>query len=1194
MRERINRLARGIIDSGSPELALSPERVERFVPAGAVTRGEIVINSLNGLSVKGLAYSTHERVTIVNSAFGGLRNRILYEVDAGSSDQGEEIQGSIFLVTNAGEKEIPYLIQVQAGDLGETLGGLKTPRDFALLAKKDLDQALLLFEYQDFIEAPFMQDARVRTIYDGLKGRAGRRNLLEEFLIALQVKEPVKLSLDDSPRIYEDLRGVTEGHIDITAQTWGYVSVGFSADAPFIELMASEITDRDFSQGRCRVGFRILPSRLHRGRNFGAIRIRSAREDFLIVIEAERSRDPEGALRKTKGMMDQESLYRYLSLRLDYELGAYEPALLLNQMMAETEHLRADFPEDVRSRLIQAELLFLNGRQENASLILDEIRDQILNNRKEQVEAYCFYQYLRLALTPSSQQTESLVQYLRKLLWEDGQVKPYLFLMLMKLDGTMSQNPLELYRSMGALFNQGCSSPFLYGAACRLLESHPDLFTRLGDFEIQALYLGIQKGILTKDTALKAGQMAFRLKHYRRLAERLFIKLWQIYEDPSLLEAVCSILIKGDRRGKDAFVWYERALKQGLSLTRLYEYFIYSLPEDYGHLLPKEVLLYFSYDKNLDQNSCQILYRNILEYMNPSAKLYQSYARNMEQFAMEQLFCSRINGALSVIYQHMIYQDMIDSRVARVLPGILKSCRIRCRDPRMKYVIVRYEELEEEEAFILEDQCAYVPLFSDQSILIFQDAYGNRYLDVPNWRVPVMDRPELLERCYEVYPDHPMLKLSECRSIVSKGVETDREAALLEEVMGQLRLNPVFGQRIMRAVTDYYCRKAEENEGGESSFNCAYLVQLDKGRMGGRQRQQICQTLISQNYIREAYEMVKEYGSQYISPKAMAKLCEKTILMNLFDQDERLLKLAYEVFRSGNGDSVILDYLCEHFNGTVSQMYEILIQGVREQVETYDLAERLLGQMLFTGCCEQMDSVFDLYMKGRNTREMVIRAYFTQKCVQYFLEEKPMGQEVFARLRQAVGQAADGERIPTICLLALTKYYSVLDEIQPEERELLKEMTSRLLEEGLVFPYTRELSKHIPIPEDIMDKVMIEYRGGRDSQPSLQIRILPEEANFHSEDIRRVYQGIFVKQKVLFEGETMEYRIYDSLNGHRVLAAEGQAECDHKLEGKENSRFACLNEMGAAMKDWDDSRLLKAMEDYLKKSAALGRLFPIE
>ena len=60
-------------------------------------------------------------------------------------------------------------------------------------------------------------------------------------------------------------------------------------------------------------------------------------------------------------------------------------------------------------------------------------------------------------------------------------------------------------------------------------------------------------------------------------------------------------------------------------------------------------------------------------------------------------------------------------------------------------------------------------------------------------------------------------------------------------------------------------------------------------------------------------------------------------------------------FQAGAYDSVIMDYLCEHFNGTVSQMYEVLIQGVREHVETYDLEERLLCQMLFTGCCEQMD-----------------------------------------------------------------------------------------------------------------------------------------------------------------------------------------------------------------------------------------------
>ena len=1087
-------------------------------------------------------------------------------------------------------------MRVQAGDPGEVLGNLKTPRDFAVLAKKDLEKALRMFEYQDFTEAPFMQDSRVRTIYDGLKGRAGRRNLLEEFLVALQVKEPVKLTLETGTRIYENLTGIAEDYIDIAAGTWGYVSADITVDAPFIEPGTFRITDQDFVQGRCRVGYRIVPSRLHRGRNFGCIRVKSLREEFLISVEAE-GHHGSGSTERESGsdrFMDHGSLYKYLSLRLDYEAGVYEPALLLNQMMKETEHLRADFPGDARAKLIQAELLILNGREDNASLALDDARDHVLAHREKQVELYCFYQYLRLEIKPSVQQKESLVRYIRKLLWEDGEIRPYLFLMLVKLDETMAQNPLELYRSMASLFNQGCCSPFLYASACRLMEAHPDLFVRLGDFEIQTLYLGVQKGIVSRVTALKAAGLALGLKHYRKLVERLFTKLYQTYEEQEILEAVCSLLIKGDCKEKDAFAWYEKALEQGVNLTRLYEYFLYSLPEDYGHLLPKEVLLYFSYDKDLDGHSRQMLYRNILEYMNPSAELYQNYTRHMEQFAMEQLFQSRINRSLAVIYEHMIYKDMIDSRVARVLPGILKSCRIRCGDSRMKYVIVRYEELEDEEAFLLEDQSAYVPLFSERSVLLFQDAYGNRYLDVKHWKVSVMDRPELLAQCYEVYPDHPMLKLSECRDIVNRGVETDDQAALLEEIVTQMHLSPVFEGRLMQAVTDYYCRKASEDKDGDGVFNCAYLVQIDKKHMAARQRQQICETLISQNYMREAYNMIRDYGSQYISTPRLMKLCTKTILMNLFDQDDLLLGLFHQVFCQGCYDSVILDYLCEHFNGTVSQMYEVLIQGVREHVETYDLEERLLGQMLFTGCCDQMDSVFELYMKRKTTKEMVVKAYFTQKSVQYFLEEKDMDQRVFEYLKQAVGNTFDKDRMPTIYLLALTRYFSTLDKVDGGDAELLKTMTSLLLEEGLVFPYTRELSKHIPVPEDIMDKAMVEYRGRKDAHPELQVRILPEETGFHSEDIRRVYQGIFVKQKVLFEGEIMEYRIYDYLDGHRRLAAEGQVECDHKLEGKENSRFACLNEMGAAIKDRDDSRLLNAMEDYLKKSAALGRLFPME
>ena len=1208
MRERINRLARGIIDSGIPELVLAPDKVEAAVPAGEVIRGEIVVSSGNNLHIKGLVYSSHARVQVVDNAFGGLRNRIIYEVNSRYTEHGDVIKGSFYLVTNGGEREIPYSLRVQAGNGGEVFGSLATPRDFAALAKRDLETALRVFEYQDFTEAPFMQDARIRTIYEGLKGRAGRRNLLEEFLVALHVKEPVRLSMDTGKRTYGNPLEPVGDSIDIAAGSWGYVSADIETDAPFIELVKTKITDRDFVNSRCRIHYRIVPGRLHKGRNFGRIRVRSLREEFVLEIEAmgDAAADVTGRGIENDGRMDRESLLRYLSLRLDYETGIYEPALLLNQMTKEAERLRAGYPDDERTRLLQAELMILNGKQDNAFMVLEETRDSVLKNREKQVEIYCFYQYLRLQVKPSADQKESLIRYIRKLLWEDGMVRPYLFLLLVKLDSTMAQNPLKLYETMASLFENGSNSPFLYTAACRLMEEHPDLLIRLGDFEIQVLYLGIQKNMVGLRLALKAAGLALGIKHYRRLLERLMVKLYEAYPDVSLLEALCSILIKGERKNRDAFEWYEKALEQGVNLTRLYEYFLYSLPGDYSHLLPREVLLYFSYDKDLDSHSRSVLYRNILLYMNPSSELYQAYTRHMEQFAMEQLFRSKINSRMAVIYEHMIYKDMIDMRVARVLPGILRSCRVRCEDSRMKYVIVRYEELEEEEAYLLEDQAAYVPIFSDRNVLLFQDAYGNRYLDVKHWKVPVMDKQELLDQCYQVYPDHPMLRLRECRTILEQGVETDSQAEFLEGTMVEMHLSPVFEASVLQAVTGYYCKKASEETAGPGGFNCSYLIQLDKKRLGVKQRQQICETLISQNYMREAYDMIREYGSQYINPHRLMKLCARTILLRLFDQDDLLLHMAYKVFQAGAYDSVIMDYLCEHFNGTVSQMYEVLIQGVREHVETYDLEERLLCQMLFTGCCEQMDSVFELYMNRKPTREIIVKAYFTQKCVQYFLECRDMDGRVFEYLKQAVAGSLEKDRMPTIYLLALTKYCSTLDKLDAEDADLLKGVTAVLLEEGLVFPYTRELSRHIPVLEDIMDKAMVEYRGSKDGHPELQVRILPEEEEWHSEDFRRVYQGIYVKQKVLFEGEVMEYRIYDykaAARGNpsgkgpevsRVLAAEGRVECDHKLEGKENSRFACLNEMGAALKDKDSGSLQMAMEDYLKKSAALSRLFPIE
>ena len=96
MREKINRLAKGIVDFQNPDIQIVPEKLEERILPQEVSRGEISLVSGNGLNMKGLVYSSHYRVKVLTEAFGGLRSRILYEIDTTYLEDGDQILGSFF------------------------------------------------------------------------------------------------------------------------------------------------------------------------------------------------------------------------------------------------------------------------------------------------------------------------------------------------------------------------------------------------------------------------------------------------------------------------------------------------------------------------------------------------------------------------------------------------------------------------------------------------------------------------------------------------------------------------------------------------------------------------------------------------------------------------------------------------------------------------------------------------------------------------------------------------------------------------------------------------------------------------------------------------------------------------------------------------------------------------------------------
>lgn len=1189
MRERINRLARGIVDAELPKVFLTPVIVEEELVSDTVYKREVLLSSENNLYIKGLAYSSHSRVRIVNRAFGGLRNHIAYEVDTSWCENGDTIEGSIYLVTNSGELEVPFLFHVEMAASLRILSSLNTVEDFVNLAQRDMDLALRLMEAAEFQEAPFMQELHVRTVWEGLSGHGNRQNALEEFFLALGVKEPIELTLSTAKKVYDTLSDVISDKIVIRKNTWGYIYIEVRADGEFLELPKKMITQADFEEGRFDLRFKIHPERMHRGRNFGAIRLLTVHGDVTIQIEAMGASLPEA---EEENAVSKAGICRYLKLREDYESGSYERAQTLNKLQKELDAIRGANGNSMLLTLFQAETYLDGGRLDQAALCLDDIENQIVFERDRLGTLYCFYQYLRYRTSPDPEKKDALIRLFRKKL-DNKKGRFYLQMLLLKIEPSIADEAAALFESFKQQYRNGCSSPFLYIETCKLLEAHPELLVSMDAFEIHALSFGAKHGMVGETLAGICAALASGSKFFHKLYYRLLCKLYERFPSTEMLTAVCCLLIKGNIKDAESFVWYERGIEEEISLTRLYEYFLYSLPTDYEGQMPKQVLLYFSYEhSHLDRRSRSVLYKNVLTYVEPDTPLYQAYERVMEQFAMEQLFESRIDRSLAVIYQHMIYRDIIDRQVADVLPAILRSNRIVCKDRAMRYVIVSNEYLTGEDAYLLQDGVAYVPLFFDSCVILFQDMYGNRYMDVEYTKEPVLEEPELERKCFEINPEHALLKMRVCQELMEKAEITGEEVGRLESALDDLPVKPLYQQKMLTKIISWYQAQAAGKEEEESEIG-TYLLRLDKEKISRAERTDVCETLIAQNYYQEAFEMLRKFGMEEVRMSRLLKLCSKMILQKLFDEDEFLLRLSHRIFGAGQADSVILDYLCEHFNGISEDMYQILVQSVREHVETYDLEERLLAQIMFTGSDQNLDKVFDFYASRKRTSDTIVKAYFTLKCVGYFLKDIVPGDRVFAYLEGAVNTSSELRKVPEIYLLALTKFYAGLPKLNEEQQALCRRVMALLTGQGMIFAYFKELSRYADIPGDMMDKEIIEYHGAPDGHPVLKVRILPDEEEFHEEALRMVYKGIYIRQKLLFEGEIMEYEIYEEEDGEPVKKAEGEIACAELPAGDKRNRFSCLNSMSLYLGMKDDKKLKESMSKYVMDNLTVEMLFPL-
>ena len=86
--------------------------------------------------------------------------------------------------------------------------------------------------------------------------------------------------------------------------------------------------------------------------------------------------------------------------------------------------------------------------------------------------------------------------------------------------------------------------------------------------------------LITRELALYVANLASQQKHYDSGLFRILERIYEMYEEPMILNAICTLLIKGNKIQQRYFVWYQRAVDAELKIAQLYEYYMETIEED--------------------------------------------------------------------------------------------------------------------------------------------------------------------------------------------------------------------------------------------------------------------------------------------------------------------------------------------------------------------------------------------------------------------------------------------------------------------------------------------------------------------------------------------------------------------------------------------------------------------------------------
>lgn len=1180
MRARIGQIAAGRFNGTKPILAFSEETIDLSVIEGRSEAGSFVIESTNQIKICGIVYSTNPRMECLNPHFEGEKVRIRYQFNSKGLTEGDACEGKFVIVCNQIEYSLSFCARITRLYAEASTGAVKSLDDFTRLAASNWDEAYHLFYNRNFLNTIPYDNVYERLTYEGFACARPSGQNMEEFLIGVNKKQPVSISVDKSEEIFMASKEPQSGCFTITKDNWGYSEIRLRTDCEFIKLSKPVLTLDDFIGKTYLYEYIIDASAMHAGRNFGRIYIDGVYQSFTIDITAG-VRDDDGSISDIAVTKDiKECMVGIMELYTSFRLKRIVTGVWANETISILNHLHALMPDEHMYELMKAQAFIINRQRQEAKWILDDFKH---SNPDKKAPIWGYYLYLMTLLEREPSYVDNMTHEVELIFYENPD-SVLLFWVLLFLRDQYFDDSAGKLKDIKYWVLRGCSSPYLYIEAYYLISQDPYLIKELSVFELRILSWAVKEKALTKELAGAIFEAVDLAGGFDNRVYELLTAAYEICPEAEYVGIICSYLIKGHKNDTCFHKWFELGIENKLRLTGLYEAYLITMDDRQISPVPKIIQMYFSFDNKLPYRKLAVLYNNIIAARETEPEVYHKYRKAMGRFAMDQAQLRHIDDNLAVLYEDMLELGFINEELSAAFSDIIYTHKLIVFDKRIVRAIIYQNEMKEPQIVPVTDQCAYFELFSNDYVILFEDSRGYRYVKSISYRLQrLMDAEKYLDRCISLSPDRPQYIVSHFKHVRDYSDFTKDDLKLFKPVFYSESFSDsykaVMGYRILK-----YCQLHDYED-----YVRPFLQSINFDTLQKDERKYLIDMLVSNRLYEKAYDMAMEYGIDMLAAASKVVLCENALKVQHVD-DDFMVQLAISAFKTGKYSDLVLKYLCENYTGPTDELINLWHAADKFSISSMKLDERILEQGIYTQI--EPEKISDIFMKyyKRAGNEKLILAYISLVAHGYLHSGGCKADFIFDIIEK---RFIGNRTLNDACQLALLKHFAEKTDITQAELEIEDTLLKYYIYNNMYFDFFARLDYRLLEKYFLYDKAFLQYESTPGTHVVLHYSRDEDGEEFNSEDMVEMYDGIYVKTFVIFFGELIRYYITEEHDNSIEVKESNRLTCNNIPGDNDHSRYNLINEMIISDTLSDETTLKSNIDEYKRLDAATKQLFKL-